>query len=192
MNKLFEEYVGRIAIRAFAEEGLTIRLQGPSRYLLRDAATGKGAFQAQPDIVALRHEQPLWIIDTKWKRLESGETYFGVAQADIYQMLGYARRFGVEDVVLLYPHTDALGCAGELAAYEILTALQPDSAERPCRIRIATLQMVDLDAIVSDLRSLLDFREPGARSRMASRAGLTEGAWPLRAPSAPAGTRGWP
>lgn len=44
------------------------------------------------------------ILDTKWKHLsEDRYKHYGVAQADIYQMFAYSRKYGVKEVILLYP-----------------------------------------------------------------------------------------
>jgi 5-methylcytosine-specific restriction enzyme subunit McrC len=45
------------------------------------------------------------IIDTKWKRLSPDplDRKHGVSQADVYQMMAYARVYGCERLMLLYP-----------------------------------------------------------------------------------------
>ena len=43
------------------------------------------------------------VIDTKWKELNPSERTLGVDQADVYQMLAYARAYEARRLVLLYP-----------------------------------------------------------------------------------------
>lgn len=161
MNALFEEYVGRCLLNAFKNSEIDIRLQGPSRHLLRELSSGKLAFLAMPDVVASRQDTPLWLLDTKWKRLDLAEPYAGVSQADIYQMLGYAQRYGVSEVVLLYPHFSALGQPGDLSSYAVLLPSGTDEEHlADVRIRICTLRLTTLSEVGPQLQSLLTQERP--------------------------------
>ena len=46
-------------------------------------------------------ERPV-VLDTKWKRLESGKETLGVEDSDVYQMLAYGRTYGAARLVLLW------------------------------------------------------------------------------------------
>lgn len=163
MNELFEKYIGAVARATFAPDWQVV-LQGPQRYLLEDSTTGTEAFQAKPDITGLRHGRPTWIIDTKWKPLDEQRHNNGVSQGDVYQMLGYAHRYGVTDIFLLYPHHDLIGAdAGIQRSFRILSDFaHPATAAAGRCIHVATVELIDLDKVPGQLQSILatapDFR----------------------------------
>jgi 5-methylcytosine-specific restriction enzyme subunit McrC len=151
MNTLFEEYVGRMCQRALKGRGLRVILQGPIRHLATD---GKGmpAFRIKPDIVILSGAKPEMVVDTKWKRLEHAKWRDGVAQADIYQMHAYARRYGVSEVVLLYPHHQ--GLTNEIGRWQRFTLLEEDKSMSKHQIMVATLDLSDLKTVPVQLEKL--------------------------------------
>ena len=153
MNELFEEYIGEVARAAFIPKGWQVVLQGPSLALLQDADTGMGVFQTKPDITGLRDGKPAWIIDTKWKRLDEDERNQGIAQVDVYQMLGYAHRYDVRDVVLLYPHQP--GINGEAGLQRRFRILGEGGAKGEQHIHVASVDLLDLSTVPDQLRSLL-------------------------------------
>jgi 5-methylcytosine-specific restriction enzyme subunit McrC len=154
MNELFEEYIGEIARAALTPQGWQVVLQGPSFALLQDADTGAGVFQTKPDITGLRDGKPAWIIDTKWKRLDEEEHNQGIAQADVYQMLGYAHRYEVRDVVLLYPYQ--AGIDGEAGSHRRFRILGGGAAKGEQHIHVASVDLRDLRSVPDQLRSILE------------------------------------
>ena len=108
MNKLFESYIGVLALRVFGAQGLTVSLQGPKRHLARNK-NGLPVFELRPDIIASHAEKIAFIIDTKWKRLKEAAYRDGVAASDVYQMFAYSTQYESPDVTLLYPHHADLG-----------------------------------------------------------------------------------
>ncbi len=48
-----------------------------------------------------------WVLDTKWKRLDSelGRKNYGLSQTDFYQLFAYGQKYlnGQGDLVLIYP-----------------------------------------------------------------------------------------
>jgi len=136
MNRLFEEYIGQMVREIFPDK--PIKLQGPREYVLWDAAKEQGAFMAKPDITCSEEQDKiLWIIDTKWKELDSTSDH-GVAQADIYQMMAYAHRYDCARIVLLYPHIDRLVQEpGIIKTYSILSKLE----NRERQIQIASVDL---------------------------------------------------
>ena len=72
-------------------------------------------FALRPDIVV----DGDIVIDTKWKQLKAGETTLGVSQADVYQMLAYARAYRARRLVLLYPWHRDLPKAGRLRRWKV-------------------------------------------------------------------------
>ncbi|MDO9224656.1 MAG: McrC family protein [Pseudomonadota bacterium] len=154
MNELFEEYIGEVAREVFTPLGWQVALQGPSRYLLQDRESGAQVFQTQPDITGSRDGNPAWIIDTKWKRLDEQERNQGIAQADVYQMLGYARRYDVENLFLLYPHQPAAGdTPGLQRSFHFLGDASGGHAQH---LHVATVDLTDLRNVSAQLISILD------------------------------------
>jgi len=155
MNELFEEYIGEVTRAVFTPLDWQVALQGPTRYLLQDRESGAQVFQTQPDITGSRNNgKPAWIIDTKWKRLDEQERNQGIAQADVYQMLGYAHRYGVRDVFLLYPHHAEIGrAAGLRRSFRILDGL-PGAGEQ--FIHVASVELADLASVPEQLSCLLN------------------------------------
>lgn len=156
MNELFEEYIGEIARATLAPDWQVV-LQGPQRYLLQDQSSGADVFQTKPDITGLRDNKPTWIIDTKWKPLDEQEHNHGVGQADIYQMLGYAQRYGVKDVFLVYPHHDLVGAqAGIQRSFRILGEFMSSATKAGGQcIHVATVDITNLDRVPDQLHSML-------------------------------------
>lgn len=147
MNELFEAYIGAMARSVFAPDWQVV-LQGPAAWLLEDEA-GLGRSQIRPDITGLEQGRPRWIIDTKWKRLDAADAKQGVAQADIYQMLGYAHRLDVERIVLLYPQQ-----RGEASVARCFRILE-EAPQRPAReLWVARIDLSDLDTVPEQLQAL--------------------------------------
>lgn len=115
MEKLFEQAVAALLKRALAGWGTEVAAQGGLRHCLGDWAedgppTG-GLFQTKPDILLRREGKVVAIIDTKWKRLSPDplDRKHGVSQADVYQMMAYARVYGCDRLMLLYPAQPGTG-----------------------------------------------------------------------------------
>ncbi|QIQ85717.1 restriction endonuclease [Erythrobacter sp.] len=109
MNDLFEKYVAVLLRRALAGWGIEVIEQGGHRACL-GAFTGERlesgtVFSTKPDIILRASGEILAIIDTKWKRLSADplDRKHGVSQADVYQLMAYARLYDTERLMLLYP-----------------------------------------------------------------------------------------
>lgn len=111
MNKLFEDYIGRLISRALVGTDLTVSLQGGRRFCLSAETTERGLFQTKPDILIRRAGTVIHVIDTKWKEISSriDDPKQGVSQGDVYQMMAYAQLYRAPRVTLLYPHHKGLG-----------------------------------------------------------------------------------
>jgi 5-methylcytosine-specific restriction enzyme subunit McrC len=159
MNTLFEEYVGRTLRMTLRREGVLTRLQGPRRFVLRDEG-GARRFATKPDIVVFEDGKPALVVDTKWKRLSSAldDPKRGVAQADVYQMLAYARVYGVNRLILLYPHHQGLRCEeGRIARFAV-------GGEDDLVLDVATIDLGSRHGIESRLHRLVsEARESGVR-----------------------------
>lgn len=111
MHELFERYCTRRLRAALVDTGLSVTGQGGRRPCLRTVA-GVPLFETRPDILVMRGNAVVHIVDTKWKRITSpdDDPKCGISQADVYQMMAYGRIYGCRDVTLLYPHHEGLGC----------------------------------------------------------------------------------
>lgn len=156
MEKLFEDAVATLLRRALASapwaRGIDVVTQGGARRCLGDwnetgVAEGKH-FATFPDIQLKRGSDVLAIIDTKWKRLDANPLApkRGVSQADVYQMMAYARLYRCERLMLLYPAVPG-GCEEPLTRFgidggsELLAVGRIDVAQEPHLAAAALAQM---------------------------------------------------
>lgn len=102
MNMLFERYVTVQLRRALAGTGLEVVAQGGLRYCLGPWREGEecvgDSHATRPDILVRRRSEVVAVIDAKWKHSSKG-----VTQADVYQMIAYARLYRCPRLILLYP-----------------------------------------------------------------------------------------
>ena len=108
MNDLFESYVACLLRRALAGTNIEVSEQGGLKYCLGEWGEGEECqghlFQTRPDILLRRNGKIIAIIDTKWKAIsEPFEGKGGVSQADVYQLMAYARIYECDHLMLLYP-----------------------------------------------------------------------------------------
>jgi 5-methylcytosine-specific restriction enzyme subunit McrC len=153
MNELFEEYIGRVAMKVFAREGLPVRLQAPKRHLAQ-SESGVEAFELRPDVVVGADDRPHFIIDTKWKRLQEEASREAVSSADMYQMLAYGYRYDCSDVVLLYPHHARLKAWVARRATYAVEGRGDERVARAIRVSVATVDLADLASVPGQLRQI--------------------------------------
>lgn len=129
MNDLFEAYVAAQMRRAAVPLGLEVIAQGGNQYCLgnwnADAACRGDVFRTTPDLIIRRGAAAVAIIDTKWKRMpaEPADRKRGVSQADVYQLLAYARIYDCDRLMLLYP-ASADQAVGTLHSFGITRGLE--------------------------------------------------------------------
>lgn len=103
MEKLFERYVAA-CLRDSLPSGAILHTQRNGEYLCEH--NGKKVFQLRPDLM-ITHGDKRWVLDTKWKRLDTGpdSKNYGLSQSDFYQMFAYGHKYlgGEGDLVLIYP-----------------------------------------------------------------------------------------
>ena len=109
MERLFESAVSAMLRRHFHGSGLEVVAQGGLRYCLGDwrddrPCSGK-VFRTRPDLLVRKNGKVVAIIDTKWKRLSADplDPKHGLKEADVYQMMAYARIYECDRLMLLYP-----------------------------------------------------------------------------------------
>ena len=151
MNDLFEAYIAVLAKRAVHGTEWTVRAQLGRLYcLIEDGKEGKLRFQTRPDLLIKRDHQTVMIIDTKWKRIghHPEDAKSGVSQADVYQMMAYARLYHCPQVMLLYPHHAGLGAQILNVGYRILAGEE--------RLQVASVDLIPDEAnIIEQLIHLI-------------------------------------
>lgn len=161
MNDLFEGYVAAMLRRALASSDIEVVAQGGLRHCLGSWVADHDCigttFQTKPDIILRHGDRVLTIIDTKWKSLvEPFEGKGGVSQADVYQLMAYARLYRCDDLVLLYP-TAPSAAVGERRAFGLAGGRE--------KLRIVQVDVAaDKDAITRTLKKVLDLRNYSHRN----------------------------
>lgn len=155
MNELFEAYVAALLRKALVPAGYEVVSQGGLRYCLNEIAAdgtlGRPLFRTKPDCMVRRDGRTVLVIDTKWKRLTAAgnDPKRGVSQADVYQLMAYARLYGSARLMLLYPHHPDLEGSGALARHRINVAGADE------RLTIASIDIAaDRSATTESLRAL--------------------------------------
>jgi len=99
MEYVFEDFIYGFIEKEIPE--VTVKGQISNTYLDHEHN-----FQLRPDLL-LKQKGKAIIADTKYKVIYSDEKdpKKGISQNDLYQMLAYAVRFNVDDIILLYPNT---------------------------------------------------------------------------------------
>lgn len=138
METLFESYIATLLRQTLDPYSFSVSAQDKT-YHLFDAP--KPVFRMRPDIV-VRQGSRVFIMDTKWKLLSQDKPYYGLSQADMYQMYAYQKKYYAESVTLLYPKTDLVGNA-EITYRE----------DRPDGVTVQ-VRFVDLFDIHNSLESL--------------------------------------
>ncbi len=104
MNLLFESLVAKIFRKLAWEDGKRMRAQGPQKYMTRRDDRNQQLFLMKPDMVFMDCDNRfIAIADSKWKILDDREKKLGISQSDLYQMAGYAVRYRVDLLALIYP-----------------------------------------------------------------------------------------
>ena len=112
METLFESYIAALMRKQLDANAYTILAQD-KRYHLFDEP--RRQFQLRPDIVITRKaDGAIFVLDTKWKLLSEGKANYGISQADMYQMYAYQKKYGSQNVTLIYPKTAAVPADREI------------------------------------------------------------------------------
>ena len=110
MEEVFEDFVTCHFRRH--QNQFRVKAQGPLEPLAQ--LNGKtNAFQMKPDISLMSSGRVIYILDTKWKRINEQNddpVKHGISQADMYQLYSYGKSYGekhsCKKVALIYPRTD--------------------------------------------------------------------------------------
>ena len=125
MNKLFEAHVAKREEDAAGPDRI-VHKQGPPLPLAARGTTD--VFLLKPDITVWKVDENGAasgidrVVDAKWKRLNPALPGYGVDEADVYQLLAYAMRYGCKTLELAYPMSDGMAALIPPPAFRILTA----------------------------------------------------------------------
>ncbi len=106
METLFESYIATLMRKQFNADAYSVSVQDKKYHLFDEP---RGQFQLRPDIVLTRKSDgAVFVMDTKWKLLAEGKPNYGISQADMYQMYAYQKKYGAQNVTLIYPLTSSV------------------------------------------------------------------------------------
>ncbi len=142
MNKLFEAHAAR---REEADVGFDriVRTQGPPLHL---------ATRGQDDVFLLKPDITIWhigqdgaassidrVVDAKWKRLDPHATDLGVDEADVYQLLTYALRYGCTALELVYPMPEGMESSQLQPTFDLVPASYVHAEKIQIKLRLIPL-----------------------------------------------------
>jgi len=105
METLFESYIAQQLKKHLNPAEFSISVQD-KRYHLFDEPS---RFLMKPDIVVKRkHDDTVFVLDTKWKMLSATKANGGISQADMYQMYAYQKKYNAKTVSLIYPISETM------------------------------------------------------------------------------------
>ena len=149
MEYVFEDFIFGFIDKEL--EKVTAKAQRSDTYL----DEGK-AFNLKPDLW-LKTDHKSLIADTKYKIVYSDEKdpKKGISQNDLYQMLAYAVRFEVDEIILFYPNTIKQGQEEETE----LTIKDASADGKEISIRAFQLPIINRALLETDLEAKTDLSE---------------------------------
>ena len=149
MEYVFEDFIFGFIDKEL--EKVTAKAQRSDTYL----DEGK-AFNLKPDLW-LKTDHKSLIADTKYKIVYSDEKdpKKGISQNDLYQMLAYAVRFEVDEIILFYPNTIKQGQEEETE----LTIKDALADGKEISIRAFQLPIINRALLEADLETKTDLSE---------------------------------
>lgn len=101
MEQVFEDFV----VNSFRRYQSTyaVNYEKPQKKLA--TINGKEAFTMKPDISLMEGAQVKFILDAKWKEINTTLDFpkHGIDQKDMYQLYAYGKRYGCKALALVYP-----------------------------------------------------------------------------------------
>jgi 5-methylcytosine-specific restriction enzyme subunit McrC len=149
MEYVFEDFIFGFIDKEL--EKVTAKAQRSDTYLDEGRS-----FNLKPDLW-LKTDQKSLIADTKYKIVYSDEKdpKKGISQNDLYQMLAYAVRFKVDEIILFYPNTINQR-QGEETELTIKDAL---AGGKEISIKAFQLPIINYELLDSDLKAKTDLNE---------------------------------
>ena len=113
MYTLFERYIEKLLAPIAVSAGWQMVAQGGFRNCLYPEDGAPALFRTKPDLHLVRDGHIGLVIDAKWKCLldRGTDAKMGVKEADLHQMITYARLYECPSLVLLYPRHAGLAAA---------------------------------------------------------------------------------
>ncbi|WP_194974582.1 McrC family protein [Aquiflexum lacus] len=149
MEYVFEDFIFGFIDKEL--ESVTAKAQRSDIFLDEEKV-----FNLKPDLWLKTNHKSL-IADTKYKIVYSDEKdpKKGISQNDLYQMLAYAIRFEVDEIILFYPNTIK---QGQEAATE-LTVIDALADGKEISIRAFQLPIINRELLESNLMTKTDLSE---------------------------------
>lgn len=152
MEKVFESYVARNMKKVFNRKNWEVSSQDRGHYLF-ETLNGKNhkKFAIRPDLVVIRTDNSIVILDTKWKKVinDKGKNY-GISQADMYQMYAYSKKYNTSETWLLYPLNDDMKDSGRITF---------DSGDGS-RVSLFFVDVANIEDSMEELLSILSSDKP--------------------------------
>jgi 5-methylcytosine-specific restriction enzyme subunit McrC len=111
MERIFEDYVAH-RLRPKLDPGCTLKTHS-AKYSLVEEHNGNTIFKLKPDLLILKDDETVCVMDTKWKLLDASDhrNKYGISQADMYQLYAYGHKYlkkskPPKKLMLVYPKTD--------------------------------------------------------------------------------------
>ena len=141
METLFESYIAKLLKKKLNNTDFFVSAQDKSYHLFDEP--GK-KFLMRPDIVVKRKpDGAIFILDTKWKVLADTKANYGISQADMYQMYAYQKKYGAENVTLLYPRTDKVTVDSDIEF----------ASQDGVRVRVRFVDLFDIQNSIDSIKS---------------------------------------
>ena len=104
MEQVFEDFVTASFRRH--QRRFAVVPQGPRKHMA--TIKGRKAFWTKPDITLQDQGDVIFVLDAKWKRIDSttDDPKHDIRQDDLYQMHAYGACYGCKAVALIYPKSE--------------------------------------------------------------------------------------
>lgn len=140
MNRLFEAWVASTIRKPPNAQGLRLKEQGPRKYLAYPTDADRSVFQMKPDLALLNGDDEVVLIgDAKWKLLSKDEIKLGISQPDLYQLIAYANRYDVKNLILYFPAQQGLQQLHQLEVHGV----------HQCKVRVICVDIWEDDLTLS-------------------------------------------
>ena len=141
METLFESYLATLLKKKLGNTEFSVSAQDKSYHLFDEP---EKKFLMRPDIVVKRKpDGAIFILDTKWKVLADTKANYGISQADMYQMYAYQKKYGAENVTLLYPRTDKVTVDSDIEF----------ASQDGVRVRVRFVDLFDIQNSIDSIKS---------------------------------------
>jgi len=149
MEYVFEDFIFGFIDKEI--ESISAKAQRSNTYLDETKT-----FNLKPDLWLKTNEKSL-IADTKYKIIYSNESdpKKGISQSDIYQMLAYAVRFKVDEIILFYPNTLKQNQEQQTS----LNVIDELAGGRKIKITAYQLPIINKEVLIKDLDTKTDLTD---------------------------------